>query len=173
MIQRRTFVAALLALLFFSFHVIVDKAQAEYRIATVDINRIMNDSGDSKAMKTKLDQLSMKAKQEIDVEKKKLEDFQKKIQAKDGTASNADAEKYQKMAREFSRAVKDTEEDLKREFMKSNKTLTDKTLKIIESYAQKNQIDLVLDKSLKTRGPVLFGTPSVDITDDIIGELNS
>ena len=173
MIQRRTFAAPLFIALLLSLVLVVGRAQAEYRIATVDINRIMNDSSDSKAMKTKLDQLSLKAKKEIDAEKKKLEDFQKKIQAKDGSASTSDAEKYQKMAREFSRTVKDTEEDLKREFMKSNKSLTDRTLKIIEAYAQKKEIDLVLDKSLKTRGPVLFGTPSVDITDDIISELNS
>jgi Skp family chaperone for outer membrane proteins len=38
----------------------------------------------------------------------------------------------------------------------------------IETYAKSNNYDLVIDKSEKYRGPVLYGTSSADITDDIV-----
>ena len=38
----------------------------------------------------------------------------------------------------------------------------------IEAYAKTNNYDLVIDKSEKYRGPVLFGKPSADITDQIL-----
>jgi Skp family chaperone for outer membrane proteins len=58
--------------------------------------------------------------------------------------------------------------DLEKKYMKFNKELTDKVLGKIESFAKSNDYDLVLDKSEKYRGPVLFGTTSADITEDII-----
>ena len=62
--------------------------------------------------------------------------------------------------------------DLQQQFLKTNKDLTDKTVKLVEEYAKKNKVDLVLDKSDKLRGPVLFRTPSVDITDEIVKQIN-
>jgi Skp family chaperone for outer membrane proteins len=41
----------------------------------------------------------------------------------------------------------------------------------IEAYAKSNNYDLVIDKSEKYRGPVLFGKSSADITDEILGTL--
>jgi Skp family chaperone for outer membrane proteins len=38
----------------------------------------------------------------------------------------------------------------------------------IETYAKANKFDLVIDKSEKYRGPVLFGSPSADITEEIL-----
>ncbi len=57
--------------------------------------------------------------------------------------------------------------------MKFNKSLAEKTVKIVSAHAQKHSIDLVLDKSEKGRGPVLFGDSTFDITDAIIEEMNS
>jgi Skp family chaperone for outer membrane proteins len=52
--------------------------------------------------------------------------------------------------------------------MKVNKELTDKVLTRIEAYAKSNDYDLVFEKSERFRGPVLFGSDSVDITDQIL-----
>jgi Skp family chaperone for outer membrane proteins len=52
--------------------------------------------------------------------------------------------------------------------MKVNKELTDKVLARVESYAKANDYDLVFDKSERFRGPVLFGSEAVDITDEIL-----
>jgi Skp family chaperone for outer membrane proteins len=57
--------------------------------------------------------------------------------------------------------------------MKLNKSLTDKALALINDYAKDKKIDMVIDKGEKVRGPVLFGDPTLDITDDIVQAMNS
>jgi Skp family chaperone for outer membrane proteins len=58
--------------------------------------------------------------------------------------------------------------ELEKKYMKINKELTDKVMGQIETYAKANKFDLVIVKSEKYRGPVLFGSPSADITDEVL-----
>ena len=65
----------------------------------------------------------------------------------------------------------DAKADLEKRFLKVNKEITDKVMSKIETYAKANSYDLVIDKSDKYRGPILFGAPSADITNEIIKTL--
>lgn len=148
-------------------------AFAEYTIATVDINRILNESDEAKTERKRIDKLSAAAKEKVDSRRASLKKTEDKIKSGKIKPDSSAAEDFRADAKDFSRFVKDTEEDLRRKFMKSNQKLTEKTLKLIQDYAKSENLDLVLDKSAKSRGPVLFGTPSVDVTDAIIKRMNS
>ncbi len=149
-------------------------AIAEYSIATVDINRVLNESKESVAAKKALDKASAAAKSKVEKRRNALKAVEAKIKAGKISPESSEAENFRADAKDFTRYVKDTEEKLRRDFMKSNKKLTEKTLNAISKYAANNDIDLVLDKSAQGgRGPVLYGMKSFDITDDIIKKVNS
>ena len=148
-------------------------AYADYKIATVDVNRVLNESSEAQTKKHELDQKQSEARKKIEQQGKTLQEQEKKIKDAKLAESSKEVEKFKADARDFNRLVRDTEEDLKKEFLKFNKTLAEKAVKIVSSHAQKNDIDLVFDKSEKGRGPVLFGDSTFDITDAIIKEMNS
>ncbi|MCO6429475.1 MAG: OmpH family outer membrane protein [Deltaproteobacteria bacterium] len=147
-------------------------ASAEYTIATVDVNRLLNESKEAKNRRKELDEMSSKAKAKIEDKKKALQVVEKKIKEGAIQEDSPEAEKFRNDARDFARYIKDTEADIKSEFLKSNKALTEKTLTLISKYAESNGIDLVLDKSSGGRGPVLYGNNTADITDAIVAQLN-
>lgn len=150
----------------------VTPASAEFKIATVDVGRVLNESKGSKEMRKKLDDMSLKAKKEIEAKRSALKATEDKLKSKKIAEDSREAETFRDDARAFARFVKDTEEDMKREFMKVNKDLTERALAAIKRYAEANKIDLVLDKSEQARGPVLFGDKAADITPAIIADVS-
>ncbi len=147
-------------------------ANAEFTIATVNVNQILNESKEAQAKKKELDKLSATAKKKVEDKKKSLQSLEQKI--KDGSVSedSEEAKEFKNEARDFSRFVKDTETDLRNEFLKSNKALTEKALNIIAQFAKSNNIDLVIDRSDNGRGPVLYSTNTSDITGEVIKKMN-
>ena len=147
-------------------------AHAEFKVATVDVGRVLNESKGSKEMRKRLDDMSLKAKKEIETKRNSLKATEEKLKAAKVTEDSREAEAFRDDARAFARFVKDAEEDMKREFLKVNKDLTERALAAIKKYAEANQIDLVLDKSEQARGPVLFGSKTADITPAIIADVS-
>ncbi len=150
----------------------VGAASAEFKVATVDVGRVLNESKGSKEMRKKLDDMSLKAKKEIEAKRNSLKATEDKLKAAKVAEDSREAEAFRDDARAFARFVKDTEEDMKREFLKVNKDLTERALAAIKRYAETNKIDLVLDKSEQARGPVLFGDKAADITPAIIADVS-
>jgi len=142
------------------------------KVATVDVSRIMNELEDSQKKRSELNALSSKAKQQVANKKAALKKQEEELQKNNINAQSEEAEEFRKSVREFERFVHDTEEDLKRQYLTVNKTLSEKAMSAIENYAKNNKIQLVLDKSSQVRGPVLFGTPEYDITDVVIESMN-
>lgn len=151
----------------------ISSAAAEYKIATVDMNRIINEAPESKEAKQTLDKEFAAAKKKIEDKRDGLKATEAKI--KDGSIKedSKEAEKYRESAREFARLVKDTEDDLKKKFLKSNRALTEKAAKLVKAFAEKNNYALIFDKSDKARGPVLFAQPTSDVTEEVIKSMNS
>jgi outer membrane protein len=147
-------------------------AVADYRIATVDVNRVLNESKEAKEKKKTLDDVTLKAKAKIESERKTLKTTEEKLKKDNIKPDSKEADKFRQDAREFARMVKDTDDDLKQRYLKINKDLTDAALAAIRSYAEGKKIDLVLDKGKDARGPVLFGDTSADITEDVIKSMN-
>ena len=147
-------------------------AQADFKMATVDINRVLNESKDASSKKKTLDELSLNAKKKIETKKNVLVALEKKMKDGNVAEDSKELDNYRNEVRNFNRFVKDTEDDIKKEYMKINQSLTEKTIDSIRQYAKANSLDLILERSEKAHGPVLFGNPSVDITEAIIKQIN-
>lgn len=148
-------------------------ARAEFKLVTVDVNRVLNESKEAIEKRKELQALSNKAKSKIEAKRKPLEDMEEKLRDSKVAENSKEAERFRAEAKSFARLVKDTEEEIKKEYLRANKDLTQDVLEEIRAFAKKNDIQMVLDKSEIGRGPVLFGAPSADITDDIIKSLNN
>jgi len=157
-----------LAIITTSALVLSANAQGEIRIATVDVARIINEAPDAKAKKKELDAASEAAKSKLEARGKDLQALKTKLEEQKVSAESKEAEGFREKARDFERMRADLKADLDKKYMKVNKELSDKVMGKIEAYAKTNNYDLVIDKSEKYRGPVLFGKPSADITDQIL-----
>jgi Skp family chaperone for outer membrane proteins len=142
--------------------------EAEIKIATVDISRILNESSEAKAHKEELDQASEKARRVITSKREQLVEREEELKGKGVAENSPEVKKLQQDAKDFSRYVRDTEEELREKFMKFNRSLTVKAMKAVEEYARQQKIDLVFDKSSGERGPLLYGVVEADITEAII-----
>lgn len=160
--------AALTLPLLSLFAIPAGTAQADFRIATVDVARIINEVPDAVAKKEELDAASEKAKAKLEAKGKELQALQEKLEKAKVSPDSKEAENFRNQARDFERMRADAKAELEKKFMKMNKEISEKVMSKIATYAKSHDYDLVLDKSEKFRGPVLFGDKSADITDDII-----
>jgi outer membrane protein len=144
---------------------------AEFRIATVDVSRVLNESPEAKEKRAEIDRLSAETRKKIEAKRQSLKEIEAKLKEKNAPEDSKEVDDFREHAREFTRLVKDSEEDLNRRFMSVNKVLTDRALTLIRKYAESNRIDLVLDKSTRERGPVLYGVQTADITTDIMQQV--
>jgi Skp family chaperone for outer membrane proteins len=160
----RAFSAALFVLV-----IVAPSAHADFKIATVDVSRILNESPDAVSKKKELDTLTQDAKKKAESKRKELDGLRIKLESAKVSEDSKEAESLRAQVRDYARFVKDAEEDIKKRYVKVNRDITEKAMGRIESYAKANDIDLVLDKSDKYRSAVLFGDSGADITDDILG----
>ena len=150
-----------------------ERASAEFRLATVDLNKILNESTSAKEDRKTLDQLTQQTKKKLDAKKLALTELEKKIKEKKLEKDSEEVKAFAEEVQKFNILVKESEEEIKKEFLKFNKSLTEKALKLINNYATKKNLDLVIDHSEKARGPVVFGDPGVDISAEILKEMDN
>lgn len=143
-------------------------AQAEVKIGTVDVARIVNDSPEAVAKKKELDSFSEETKKKIEGKGKELQALKTKLENGKVSAESKEAENFRNQVRDFERMRGDAKADLEKRYMKVNKELTDKVYGQIEKFAKANSYDLIIDKSDRYRGPILFGDSSVDVTEQVL-----
>jgi outer membrane protein len=143
-------------------------AQAEVKIGTVDVARIVNDSPEAVAKKKELDSFSEETKKKIEAKGKELQALKTKLENGKVSAESKEAENFRNQVRDFERMRGDAKADLEKRYMKVNKELTDKVYGQIEKFAKANSYDLIIDKSDRYRGPILFGDSSVDVTEQVL-----
>jgi outer membrane protein len=143
-------------------------AQAEVKIGTVDVARIVNDSPEAVTKKKELDSFSEETKKKIEAKGKELQALKAKLEDAKVSAESKEAENFRNQVRDFERMRGDAKADLEKRYMKVNKELTDKVYGQIEKFAKANSYDLIIDKSDRYRGPILFGASSVDVTEQVL-----
>jgi outer membrane protein len=143
-------------------------AKAEVKIGTVDVARIVNDSPEAVAKKKELDSFSEETKKKIEGKGKELQGLKTKLENGKVSAESKEAENFRNQVRDFERMRGDAKADLEKRYMKVNKELTDKVYGQIEKFAKANSYDLIIDKSDRYRGPILFGDSSVDVTEQVL-----
>jgi Skp family chaperone for outer membrane proteins len=147
-------------------------AEDSASIATVDINKIMNQMDEAKDMKARLDSATASAKRDIESKRAELAKIEGSLRDRKINPASEEGDKFRAKVKDFERLVRDNEEKLRRDFLKTNNELSAKVLKAVEEYAADNEIDLVLEKNGEGRGAVLYGQNSADITDAILENLN-
>lgn len=151
----------------------VTVVQAEYKIATVNINKVLNSSKLAQEKKASFEKLSSQEKQGIEKEKDKLVALEKTLKDKNVAQDSKEADEFRQKVRDFQRAVKDKEEELKKKFMEINSLLAKNSLATVSQYAKANNIDLVLESFEDSEtGPLLYHEESHDITDQVISMMN-
>jgi outer membrane protein len=144
---------------------------ADIRIGTVDMTKVLQESPSAKAKVDAIDKKAAQAKAKINKQKEELVALQKKL-GDDASGTSADAEQFRKASRELQRYVRDTEEELKSELMEVRKTVTEQAFKKVKEVATSKKLDIVLEKSEITRGPVLFAEGVTDITSTVVSSMN-
>lgn len=147
-------------------------ALADIRWATIDINKVLNEASEAKSKKKELDAAASAARSKLEEDRKTLSALEGQIREKKLAEDSKEVQKFKDQARDFSRKARDMEDELKEKFIRVNKEITEKALRLVNKFAKENNLDLVLDKGEMMRGPVIYGLPSRDITPDIIKALN-
>jgi outer membrane protein len=103
--------------------------------------------------------------------KRKGELVQKGVMKQDALNAEQEAaqEKLMKMRREHQNKAKEAEEELKRAFQKELGKLNQKIQAAVMKVAEKNKWDIV---SLKETGEVVYASPKVDASSDIVTLMN-
>ena len=159
-----------IAILFLIIFLVVPSAcLADFKIATVDITKILNESSEAKAKKIQIDGKADIARKDLEGKRDQLQITGKKLQESQDPKG---IEKFKKDQQEFAALMRSKDEELQKQISDFNKQLTDKAMKIIEGYAKENGISLVLYKGDKPRGPVLYGEAGDDITAEILKRIN-
>lgn len=158
----------ILSAIFTSLGLATNLASAEVKIGTVDVARIVNDSPEAMNKKKELDAYSQETKNKIEAKGKELQALKAKLESAKTAADSKEAENFRNQVRDFERLRSDAKEDLEKRYLKVNKELTDKVYGLIEKFAKANNYDLIIDKSERYRGPVLFGAPSTDVTEQLL-----
>ena len=144
-------------------------SSAEFKVATIDMSRVMNESDLAKSKKEEIDKLIQDAEKKTEAKKKSLSSLQEKLkESKDAKSS----EKFETEAKELERFAQDTREEIKKKVAATSKGIAEKANGIIKAYAKKNGYSLVFDKSDKYGTPVLYSESSSDITDEVMKEMN-
>lgn len=147
------------------------QAEEDIRIATVDVNRLINSLDEAKKQKAHFEKERTEAQKNIEQKQSELQKLESSLREKKVDPASEEGTRFRVKIKEFERYVKDKEEELKRDFFQANQKLGKVVFDAIEKYAKSHQIDLVLEKSRAQGGPVLFGTGKADITDEVLATL--
>lgn len=144
----------------------------EVKIATVDVARIINESPVAQDKKKELNKASDSMRKKLEAKAASLKETQEKLEKRKVSADSKEAESFRKEAKAFERLRDDLKADLEKKYLRINKEVSDSVMKAVENFAKANKYDLIIDKSAKYQGPILYGTKAVDVTDKIIDEIS-
>jgi outer membrane protein len=147
----------------------------ELRLATVDLQRALNECDSGKKakedFKSQVDKLQADLnKQKGDIEKIKDEVEKKGMVLKDEERKNIERD-YQKRLRDFQRTYKDSQAELQQRDNELTSEILRDLQEVIAEYGAKQNYTLILEAS--NTGAVLYNSRSIDITDAVIQEYNS
>jgi len=147
----------------------------ELKLATVDLQRALNECDSGKKakedFKSQVDKLQADLnKQKTEIEKIKDDVEKKGMVLKDEERKNIERD-YQKRLRDFQRTYKDSQAELQQRDNELTSEIIRELQEVIAEYGAKQTYTLILEAS--NTGAVLYNSRAVDITDQIIQEYNS
>ncbi len=162
------FLIALLVSVSFSFA----KDLKDIKFAVVDMEQAILKSKEGLKYKKEMEE-------KLSYYKKQLEDLQKKYQEidkqlKSPVLSEEGKKKKMEEKKKIEEKIRNLQvratQELSKMKAEAEKKLIDKVKETVKKYAQKHKIDVVFVKALLAG--VLYSSPKIDITEDIIREMN-
>ena len=169
----------------------VVETEAETKIGTVDMERVLKEYSKTKEAEVRLNEAKNAAKKEYDERaeayKKALEEVNKLNGQLDSPVLTADAkatrtrERDEKIAniknmeREISEFRQTREQQLQQQMLRMRENLLKEITDVVMEQVKAINMDLVFDKSgasLNRFSPVLFSPEAMDFTADVIAALN-
>lgn len=167
-------------------------AQAQTRIATVDLVKVFNDYWKTKQSKLALEESRAELKKEFEsmqeAHKKLTQQFQKLVaEANDQAVSSEERDKRKKALEPRAKELRDSEDTLKQYLTRNEADLKLKTERMMEtvlkdiktvvaSRARTGGYSLVVDSSAKSLAQAevfLYTSGEADLTDAVVKELNA
>ena len=144
-------------------------AEAELRIAVVDMQRALNECDAGKKardqVKAKFERSQEELRRQRDSLDRMKEDFEKKaLVLKDDERRNLQKD-LERQTLDFKRKYEDFQSDLKRTDAELTEHIVQDLYGIVRNYGAKNGYSLVLEAS---SGVLLYNDAAVDVTDEIV-----
>ena len=157
--------AALLAL------VAAAPARAEVKLAYVDVQRALNECEAGKTAKAEFRVKVQGVEQKLQHEQSEVaslkDELEKKGMLMKPEQRQSLQDEYINKAKNFERNFKDTKEDLERKDQEMTGRIIHDIAQVIRDVGEKNGYTMVMEK-----GQILWGTPGIDITDQVIRTYN-
>ncbi len=164
---RGTASIALAGLVLFGWAAPARGAQAAVRVGIVDVQEVLNKSQKGMAVKQKLDQERAARQKDLDARQEEVmklqAEFEKQAPLLSEQAKREKTETIQRKRRDTLRMAEDANRDFEKRVREAEMDITREILAVIREYGRDQGYTLILE-----RGTVLFGTPAVEITGEII-----
>lgn len=169
--KLRSFALIIALCAIFSFST-ASSAKAEVSIAVVDVESLMTDSAAAKSIKQQMETRAKALETEMQaVEKQLREDFEKIKKESEKLSKEENEKKSQEFFKKRAEAQKSLKEKatvLRKSEGKALQKLTDAVFDVCAKLAEERKYDLVI-----TRGNVIVGSKALDITADVMKNLDA
>lgn len=153
---------------------VASEAFAQMKIGVVDLQLALESVKEGKAAKDKLDRMVKDKQKELDNKTEKVkkmeEDIQKQLPLLDDKGKKDLLEKYRKEMMDLQKVYMDNQTFLQKKRAELLEPLLKKMSKVVQDLALQEGFSLILDK---VDGVVLYHTPSMDVTPEVIKRYNS
>lgn len=147
-------------------------ARAELSIAVVDIEKILSEAKASKAVQKQVEDLRKSFLSEVETAEKKLRKEQTEIQEKREGMSQEDlAKKVQALSQsqmEARKKIQERKAKLDTAYTEAMNKLTKTIYEVCQKIADEREIELII-----TRQNIIVGSMSLDITADVLKEIDT
>jgi len=146
-------------------------ARAEVKLAFVDVQRALNECEPGKNAKAefrvKVQNVEQKLQSEENDVARLKDELEKKGMLMKPEQRQSLQDEYVSKAKNFERNFKDTKEDLERKDQEITGMIIHDLAEVIRNLGEKDGYTMVFEK-----GSILWGTPGIDITDQVIRTYN-
>jgi outer membrane protein len=148
-------------------------AQADDKIAFVDLQRALEETNDGKAAKNKLKADFDKKQQELDAKQEELkkmkEDFDKKSSLMKEDAKIKMQQDMGQRLQQLQETYARLQGDLQKKEAEATRGILAKLASVVQKIAERDSFVMVLERS----SSVVYGKPALDITNEVIRTYNS
>jgi outer membrane protein len=148
-------------------------AQADDKIAFVDLQRALEETNDGKAAKNKLKADFDKKQQELDAKQEELkklkEDLDKKATLMKPEALQKAQQDFQQRFVQLQETFQRLQKDLAVKEQEATRGILAKLSQVVQGIAEREHFTMVLERN----SAVVYGAPSLDITNEVIRLYNS